>query len=185
LAYRVEGGIDVESNHIVAQALKTYDNGYKVDDRDQPNLQEHDRYLSSAIYYRQSSGPLQRFYFGGVYPWSELSTTDYTKGGGRTRSEAATIWSRALAPIAGATSPYPSTWIGTQLGRTGERQSRPGDHAYLSLAPEKRHWFWVETIGVYRFHETITELNNPTLVESWRSQNSPYCFGDFGIIYRF
>lgn len=83
LAYRAEGGIDVESTHFMLRALGAYDNGHKTDDGDQPNPKGHDRYLDSAVYYRLNSGRSRGLYFGGGYTWGQLSTTNYTKGGGR------------------------------------------------------------------------------------------------------
>ncbi|MGB2606530.1 MAG: hypothetical protein WBC78_23200, partial [Candidatus Sulfotelmatobacter sp.] len=83
-AYRIEGGLNMEATHVVFHAIAAYDNGRKVDDDDEPNPKGHDRYLESAIYYRPARPGWKRmFYFGGGYRWSQLSTTNYTKGGAR------------------------------------------------------------------------------------------------------
>jgi hypothetical protein len=83
-AYRVEGGIDVESSHAIVRAPGAYDNARKVNDNDQPNSNGHDRYLDGAAYFRLNRrGRFQGLYFGAGYIWSQLSTTNYTKGGGR------------------------------------------------------------------------------------------------------
>src|ERR1700733_15452656 len=79
LAYRAETGIDLESSHAIVRALGAYDDGHKTNDGDQPNPNGHDRYLESAAYFRIRS----RWFFGGGWRWSQLSTTNYTKDAAR------------------------------------------------------------------------------------------------------
>jgi hypothetical protein len=50
---------------------------------------------------------------------------------------------------------------------------------------EKRHWFYRQELGIYRFHESVTEPTNLSLTQLQRSQKSTDCFADFGILYRF
>lgn len=186
LAYRVEGGIDVESDHFIARALGAYDDGHKVDDGDQPNPKGHDRFLDGAVYYRLTSGRFKRFYFGGGYTWSQLSTTNYTKGGGRYQIGGGyDLFARVCSECRRDFSMrFNVDWI--TAGNDWQNGSHGPDLTMTFPSPtEKRHWFWVEAIGVYVFHQTVTEPNNPPLVKFQMAQKGVDSFGDFGFIYRF
>ena len=182
LAYRAGGGIDLESTHVIARALGTYDDDRKVNDNDQPNPNGHDRYLDGAVYYRLP----RRIYLGGGYTWSQLSTTNYTKGGGRFQVGGGYDLSwRSCGECRRAFSMRINMdWItaGTdwQNGSHG-----PNTTVTFPTPIEKRHWFWQESVGVYRFHETVTEPTNVPLTQLQRSTRSIDCFEEFGLVYRF
>jgi hypothetical protein len=185
-AYRVEGGIDVESTHFIGRALGAYDDGHKVDDGDQPNPKGHDRYLDTAVYYRLDSGRFQRFYFGGGYTWSQLSTTNYTKGGGRYQLGGGyDVFTRNCEECRRDFSMRVNTdWI--TAGNDRQNGSHGPEVTLTFPSPiEKRHWFWVEAIGVFGFHQSVTEPTNLPLVQFQTSQKSIDAYGDFGVIYRF
>lgn len=186
IAYRVESGIDVESSHFLARALGAYDDGHKGDDGDQPNPKGHDRYLDSAVYYRLRSGLLRGLYFGGGYTWSQLSTTNYTKGSGRYQLGGG--YDMFRRPCNDCRRDFSMRvnmdWI--TAGQDWENGTHGPNTAITLPSPiEKRHWFVVERIGIYRFHQTITEPNNSSLVQFQLSKKSFDGFDDIGIVYRF
>jgi hypothetical protein len=186
LAYFVETGIDVEARYFVLNADGAYDDGHKTDDGDQPNPNGHDRYLNGVAYYRLSSGKLRGLAMGGGYTWDQLSTTNYTKGGGRYQIGGFyDIFTRGCERCRRSFSMRAEMeWI--TAGQDWQNGSHgPDIRATFPALIEKRHWFAVEEIGIYRFHETVTEPTNLPLTESQLSQKSISCSASFGVVYRF
>jgi hypothetical protein len=182
LAYRVESGLDLESKRLIFRALAAYDNGHKTDDGDQPNLKGHDRYLESAAYFRVGHG----WSFGMGWRWSQLSTTNYSKGGSRPEFGGTYDW--FLRPCGASRRAFSMRfdvdWI------TAGTDSQNGSHGPTAVlwfpAPsEKRHLFWRQTVSVYRFHESVTEPNNLFLTQEQNSQKHMDITADFAVIYRF
>lgn len=187
LAYTAEGGLNVEGTHVIFRAYGAYDNGHKVDDGDQPNPSGHDRYLDGALYFRPAMpGWSRMLYFGGGYEWAQLSTTNYTKGGGRyLLGGGYDLFRRACEACRRDFSARLNVdWITAgqdwQNGSHGPRMSMT-----IPSPREKRHWFFQEQLGVYRFHETVTDPAIPQLTSQQRADRSFDSFADFDIIYRF
>ena len=192
-AYRAEGGLNVESRRWVMKALAAYDNGRKVDDNDQPNPNGHDRYLDGGIYFRPASFPSRLSFLGaghwflGVgYRWSQLSTSNYTKGNNRPQigggydlvkrscSECRRDFSMRIG----------LDWVMT--GNDWQNGSHGPETTITIPSPrENRHWFFQDRIAVYRFHETVTEPTNAQLTRFQESQKGIDNFVDTGIVYRF
>jgi hypothetical protein len=186
ITYRFESGIDVESSHFLARALGAYDDGHKVDDGDQPNPKGHDRYLDGAVYYRLHSGWPRGLYFGGGYTWSQLSTTNYTKGGGRYQLGGGyDIFQRSCNECRRDFSIRVNMdWI--TAGQDWQNGSHGPNTTVTMPSPiEKRHWFLVDSVAIYRFHQTVTEPNNPPLVQFQRAKKYFDGNDDVGIVYRF
>jgi hypothetical protein len=182
LAYRAEAGIDLESTHVIFRSLAAYDNGRKTNDGDQPNPNGHDRYLEGAAYYRARRG----WFLGMGWSWSQLSTTNYSKGG--TRPEFGGGYDWFLHSCDGCRRDFSmridADWV--MAGTDWENGSHGPDVKLTFPAPsEKRHLFWRQTIGIYRFHETVTEPTNFSLTQSQRSQKYFDSDVNFGILYRF
>lgn len=182
LAYRAEAGIDLESTHTILRALGAYDNGHKTNDNDQPNPNGHDRYLEGAAYFRTRS----RWFFGMGWSWNQLSTTNYTKGGNRPEFGGGYDWFlRSCDECRRDFSMRVNVdWVTS--GSDWQNGSHGPNTTLTFPAPsEKRHWFWRQTIGIYRFHQTVTGSANSTIAEFQRSQKSFDSHLDFGILYRF
>lgn len=194
LALRAEVGINVESRRWVMKALAAYDNDRKTDDGDQPNPKGHDRYLDGGIYFRPSWLPAQlawlgdpgRWFFGAGYRWSQLSTTNYVKGGNRPQIgggydvvlRSCSLCLRDLSMRVGV------DWV--MAGNDWQNGSHGAEVTVTFPRPrENRHWFWQENTGAYRFHETVTEPTNLPLTRLQLSQKSMDSSAKFGVIYRF
>jgi hypothetical protein len=182
LAFRGEVGIDLESTHAIFRALGAYDNGHKTNDGDQPNPKGHDRYLEAAVYYRATRG----WFLGAGWRWSQLSTTNYTKGGNR--PEFGGGYDFVRHPCDGCRRDF-SMRIGADWVMAGT-DWRNGSHgpAFSMTIPapnEKRHWFFHERIGVYRFYTTVTAPADVELTRTQRAQRSFTSTGDIGVVYRF
>lgn len=164
-AYRAEAGLSMEATHIVLDALAAYDDGRKVDDNDQPNPKGHDRYFESGIYCRPARpGWTQMFYLG---------------GGGydlmlRSCSECRRDYSMRIE-MNWETSG--SDW---QSGSHG-----PETNLTWPSPREKRHWFYHNRFGIYRYHETVTEPSNLLLARQQLSTKGFNGVLEFGVIYRF
>jgi hypothetical protein len=194
LALRGEGGINIESRHLVFKALAAYDNDRKTDDGDQPNPKGHDRYVAGGVYFRPSQLPAKlaflgdpsHWFFGAGYQWSQLSTTNYVKGANRPSIgggydlaiRECSLCRRDFSMRLGV------DWV--MVGDDWQNGSHGPEAAFTFPTPhEARHWFWRQRIGIYRFHETVTEPLNLPLTRLQLSQSSAYSNADFSLIYRF
>jgi hypothetical protein len=190
LGYRAEGGIDMESTHAIVRALAAYDNGHKIDDNDQPNPNGHDRYLEGAAYYRLRGTllghSLAGWFVGAGWRWNQLSTTNYTKGG--TRPEFGGGYDLSLHPCDGCRRDFSMRinldWV---TAGTDWQNGLHGPEMQFSFpAPsEKRHWFFRERLGVYRFYTTVTDPHNLELTRWQRDHRSFTSDADFAVLYRF
>jgi len=182
LAYRTEVGIDMESSHAIVSALGAYDNGHKSDDGDQPNPKGHDRYLGADAYFRSSRG----WFVGMGWRWSQLSTTNYTKGGNRPEFGGGYDW--IVRSCDGCRRDFSMRinidWV---TSGTDWQNGSHGPNTTLTFPSprEKRHWFWRQMIGVYRFHQTVTEPTNLPLVNFQLSKRYITSVLDSGVLYRF
>ena len=190
VAEYAEMGFNIESQPGIAQFYFGYDNGRKTDDNDQPNPKGHDRYLHGGMYWRLSPLKRPKWFAGGGYRWSQLSTTNYTKGGSR--------------PFFGArydlyydhSGSHPDCgdcWLSVRFGLdyfTAGSDWQNGSHGieFSVVMPrpiEKRHAFLNVTFDVIRFHQSVTEPENAALTSQQRSQYSIDGTMSAGILYRF
>jgi len=187
VAYRVEGGLNVESTRYLMSVSAAYDNGHQVNDGDQPNPKGHDRYLDSAIYFR----PAQRPFYGKVFVgfgwrWNQLSTTNYSKTANRPQIGGG--FDIASHPCSGCRRDFSMRvavdWV--MSGHDWQNGSHGPDITISLPSPrERRHWFYQERLGIYRFHATVTDRSNRLLVQSAQADRAFACYANFGILYRF
>lgn len=187
LAYRAETGLNVESRQWVMKAGAAYDDGHIVNDGDQPNPKGHDRYLESAIYFRPPIEPLSgRWFVGGGFTWSQLSTTNYTKGGSRPLIGGGYDLVSRLCPSCRRefSMRIAMDWL---MAGSDWQNGSDGPQITFTLPGlrEQRHWFLRERLGVYRFHDTVTDRTNLSLTQEQQSNKHFDSFLDLGIIYRF
>lgn len=187
VAYRVEGGLNVESARWRMSASAAYDNGRQVSDGDQPNPKGHDRYLDSGIYFRPAWSPFSgRWSVGFGWRGNQLSTTNYTKTANRPQIGGA--FDIAHHPCAGcprdSSMRFALDWV--MAGNDWQNGSHGPDITISLPSPrERRHWFYQQRVGIYRFHATVTDRSNRLLVQSEQADRAFACYADFGILYRF
>ena len=187
LAYRAETGFDVESRLWVMKGSAAYDDGHQVNDGDQPNPKGHDRSLESALYYRPPIEPLSgRWFVGGGWTWSQLSTTNYVHSGSRPLIGGG--YDLALRPCPTCRRDFSMRVAMDWL--TGGSDWQNGSHGpqitfTLPGLREQRHWFWQQRLGVYRFHDSVTDRTNVSLTREQQSKKHFDAFLDLGIMYRF
>lgn len=186
LAYRAEGGLNMEGKQFIFRALGAYDNGRKVNDNDQPNPNGHDRYLDSALYFRPKWSWSRKLYLGGGYRWNQLSTTNYTKGGGRYELGGGLDWFRRLCESCRSDFSMRVNLDWITAGQDWQNGSHGPSTTITFPSPrENRHWFYRETVSVYRFHATVTDPSNASLTQQQRADKGLDNFIESGIVYRF
>jgi hypothetical protein len=178
------GGIRIDSRHCLLDAEGQYDTGHKVNDNDQPNPNGHNRRLVGSAYYRLPSG----WSFGAGVRWSQLSTTNYTKS--------------SWAPTFGGSKDYFhnrcqqekcardfSMQLGADYMLAGSNWQNGAQGPLLTFyvpSPSgKTHIFWRETVGIYRFYDSVTDRTNATLTREQMSNHSWETFVEFTMMYRF
>jgi hypothetical protein len=177
-------GFRIDSPHFLFDASALYDNARKVNDGTGLNPHGHDRGLQSMSYYRFTSG----WFLGAGVGWKKLSTTNYSKssvrprfGGGKdfvskrcAGEDCITDFSMRL----GTDYLIPGTdW---QNGLHG-----PQINIYVPSPSEKGHIFYRETIGIYRFHQTLTDRTNLQMTRAQMGRRYWTGFSEFTIMYRF
>jgi hypothetical protein len=181
-AGRVESGIDVESPHAVFRALAAYDNGHKIDDGDQPNPNGHDRYLEGGAYFRAR----RRWFVGSGWAWSQLSTSNYKKGGSRPEFGGGYDWFQKACDACRRNFSMRISVDWVTAGTDWQNGSHGPNTTLTFPSPsEKRHWFWRQTVGIYRFHESLTEPSNYPLKQAQLAQRHTDGTVGFGVLYRF
>ncbi|MGB8061783.1 MAG: hypothetical protein WCF26_07800 [Candidatus Sulfotelmatobacter sp.] len=186
VAWRGEAGLNVESTPLVIAIGAAYDNGRLVNDAGQSDPNGHDRYLDVAGYFRPRSLLFSgRGFVKFGWRWSQLSTTNYTKTSNRPQ-------------IGGGFDIVPGScsfcrndfsmrivvnWV--LAGNDWQNGSHgPEITLFLPSPREQRHWFFQERVGVYRFHETVTDRGNIPLTLSQGADRTFGCYVTFGIMYR-
>jgi hypothetical protein len=181
-AARGEAGIDLESTHLLLGASAGYDNGHKVNDADQPNPKGHDRYLQSNLYWRWSN----RWFLGAGWQWSQLSTSNYTKGGSRPSFGGG--FDYFMRSCENCRRDFSMRLkVDYVLPGTDWQNGSQGPNIVLTFpAPsEKRHWFYQEGLGIYGFHSTVSDPKNIPLLRFQLAHRSFTSYADFGVLYRF
>jgi len=177
-------GLEIDSRHLIASAEGSYDNGHKTNDADQPNPKGHDRGLAAATYFRTSSG-----WFAGVGArWSQLSTTNYKKGGWRPTFGGGKDYFHKKCAAEDCATDF-SMRLGVDYVLPGTDHSNavqgPLISFYMPSPSAKGHIFFRETIGIYEFHETVTEPSNIPLTRQQIGDRSCTSFGELTLMYRF
>jgi hypothetical protein len=187
LAWRLEGGLDMESTRLVLLVRAAYDIVHLASDGIQPGLKGHDRYLESGAYFRPTWQPLPgQVFIGFGWRWNQFSTTDSSKTANRPQIGGG--YDFAMRPCSGCRRNF-SVRIAMDWVMAGKdwQNGKHGPAITFSLPTprEKRHWFFQERVDVYRFHETVTDATNISLARSQRADRSVSCDAEFAILYRF
>lgn len=184
LAWEVGGGLRIDSRHFLASAEGEYDNGHKTNDNDQPNPKGHDRALAGTTYFRLSSG-----WFAGLGArWSQLSTTNYTKSGWRPTFGGGRDYFRKKCALENCISDFSMrVQIDYVLPGTDHYNAVQGPLVtfYIPSPSAKAHIYFRETIGIYEFHETVTEPSNVILTRQQIGDRLVTSFGELTVMYRF
>lgn len=123
---------------------------------------------------------------GNAYFCVQLSTTNYTKGGSRYELGGGYDWflRRCEACQRDFSMRVTVDWI--TVGTDWQNGSHgPNVTITMPSLREKHHWFWRESLGVYRFHTSVTEPGNVSLTRRQLAERSFDAFADFGVLYRF
>lgn len=196
LAFSGGGGIMWDRPYLVFDSYAGYDNGRKANDNTVGNYKGHDRFVRGFVGLK-----VQKYYAGVGARWSQLSTTNYTKGGD---IFSAGSWHPVIAggrDWSTRTSPnFLRTQIGWMFSPSKETVHYPdgtncdgcgnGTHGvpvtiWLPSPARPGHFFFKMEAVIFRFHDTITD---PTNVPLTRIQSSNWHLADsteISVGYRF
>lgn len=184
LAAKGGGGLRIDSGHFLASAQGWYDNGHKTNDGTGNNPKGHDRGLVGATYYRLSSG-----WFAGVGArWSQLSTTNYTKGGWWPTFGGGKDYFHKTCAVEDCIADFSMRFgVDYVLPGTDHFNALQGPllSFYMPSPSAKGHLFFRETIGIYEFHKTVTDPSNKILTQQQIGSRSVTSFAELTLMYRF
>lgn len=185
-AIRAEGGLNVESCHLVASGGAAYDNGRAARDNGPPNPKGHDRYLDGKIDFRPDRRFSGGIFFGVGWRWNQHSTTNYTKGGNRPQFGGG--YDLIQRPCSTCRPDFSMRFEGNWF--TAGNDWQDGSHGMeisisLPSPRETRHLFFQERVAVFTSHQTVTDRSNIQMALSQRAHRSVTCAVSLGIVYRF
>jgi hypothetical protein len=177
-------GFRIDAKHFLLDTNGWYDNGHKTNDNNQPNPKGHDRGLAGSTYYRLSSG----WFMGAGARWSELLTTNYKKSAWRPTFGGGKDYIHQRCALEDCITDF-SMRIGVDYVLPGSDWTNgsqgPLVTIYIPSPSVKAHIFYRETVGMYRFHDTVTDRTNAILTREQMSHHSGDAFSEFTVMYRF
>ena len=190
------GGLHWDARDFVFDSYAGYDTGRKLDDNTPDNYKGHDRYLRGFLGYKRD------FWYAGVGArWSQLSTTNYSKGGtpfsaGSWHPEAGLgrDWNARTASLFMRTQflymfreqREVTTYPGGQSCAGCGNGSQGADISLWFPSPaSSKHWFCRMNVVLFGFHTTITDPTNIPLTRSQTSSKHFTDFTEFQVGYRF
>lgn len=200
-AFNFGGGIMMDTRYFVLDSYAGYDTGHKDNDGttyNQDNNKGHDRYLRGLASYKHGNA-----YFGVGARWSELSTSNYIKGG--------TIFTAgAWHPVIGAGYDflandkfYPLFMRGQVTyffkeskesikypnGTTCDGCGNGSNGIDLSLwfpSPARKHRLFLRmNFTIFGYHDTITEPYNTILTQEQIANKHITMADEFMLLWRF
>lgn len=179
------GGFRIDSTRLILETNGWYDNGHKVNDNTQPNPKGHDRGLVGSAYYRLPSG----WALGAGARWSELSTTNYKKSTWAPTFGGSKDFFHAGCRVETCAHDFFSMRIGVDYMLKGSNWQNgsqgPLFTLYIPSPSVKAHIFYRETVGIYRFYDTVTDRANAILTREQMGNRHFDAFAEFTIMYRF
>jgi hypothetical protein len=173
----ITGGISIESRHLMLEGRGTYDNSHKANDGTGNNPKGHIRALDASAYYR-----LPNYLFVGPSGgWSQLSTTNYKKGGFNFELGVGTDYvfkdeSSSMRAIISYGPPL--------LEKVNGSQSL--SYQLMFPSPLSQHHVIITMAStVLFFHATISDPANAALTALQKSHRFVGDTSSFGLLFRF
>jgi hypothetical protein len=167
-------GLDIELKHLVFDSKASYDTAHKVNDNTVNNHSGHDRGLSGDAFYR-----FNKLYVGGGASWTQLSTTNYSKQSWHPAFGMGRDWMRESFSLRGQVL-YKLPGSDWQNATQGPELS-----VWFPSPSTAHHVFWRETIGIYSFHETVTDPSDKVLTAEQTGTRSVTGGVSLTMMYRF
>ena len=176
------GGLDLELPHLVTNIEASYDNAHKSNDGTVGNVSGHDRYLSGDAFYRLKN----RWYFGGGYHWSQLSTTNYSKSASRPAFGGGKDWIHEYGyGYRGGDWSMRIQVLYVTKGSDKLNGTQGPEVSFWMPSPATKHHFFVRiTSTTIFFHQTITSTD-PVLTAQQTDTRSLANFAEFTFMCRF
>jgi hypothetical protein len=198
VAWGAGAGLMWDAPHLVFDSFVGYDTGHKVNDATAHNNKGHDRFLRGSVAFKRGL-----WYVGPGARWSQLSTTNYTKGG---PIYAAGSWHPEFGGGRDWDSRSSGLFMRTQvlyMFHSSKEVTYYPDHTScdgcgngsqgldVSLwfpSPSSaihHHWYVRMNSLTYRFHDTITDPKNVALTWAQSRRSHITNAGEFMLLYRF
>lgn len=178
VAFRGQVGAYTDYKHLVSDVFIAVDNGKKENDGTLNNIKGHDDYANAFIAYR----PGNNWYYGFGPRWSQLITSNYTKGTNLYQSvrngdfkvqavigrDFSGIYNGNPWAIRGQVNyvfpsfhesvAYPASSIApaSVCSGCGNGVQGPEFTAFFPSPKLSKHWTFTETLGIFEFHDTYT-----------------------------
>lgn len=191
-AWQGGGGIEVNAPHFVFDSYAGYDNGRKAPVNGVPNYNGHDRFL------RGFAGYYQNGWFVGVGArWSQLSTSDYTKGGSPLNGkswhpefgfgwDAATDYARVqILYMFREQREVSYSAIGIPCVGCGNGSQGADITLWFPSPIKSNHWFCKMNWVPFTFHDTITDPKNLVQTAAQTASHHFTVSGEIGVGVRF
>jgi hypothetical protein len=196
LAVQGGGGIEWETRYSVFDSYAGYDNGRKENDNTPNNYKGHDRFL------RGFAGIKYNLWYAGVGArWSQLSTTNYTKGGSPLNSNSwhpelgiGRDWNAKTSPLFMRTQVlymfreqkevtyYPN---GTTCDGCGNGTQGVDISLWFPSPAKPGHWFCKMNFVLFGYHDSITDPSNLVLTQTQKASGHFSDSTEFAMGYRF
>jgi hypothetical protein len=167
-------GVNVELKHLVFDSSASYATAHKTNDNTINNYSGHQRGLVGDAFYR-----FNKIYVGGGASWSQLSTTNYTKQSWHPKFGMGRDWLRETFSMRGQVM-YVLPGSDHLNGVQG-----PEISVWLPSPATAHHVFWRQTIGIYAFHDTVTDPSDKALTAEQIGNRSLSGYVSFNLMYRF
>lgn len=201
-AYQLQAGFLLNSKYLVGDTYVAYDNGKKINDATEYNNKGHDRYINSFLAFKHSNS-----YFGVGPRWSQLSTTNYTKG--LNVIEAAKNGDFRVQAVVGhdvvgnffsfrgqvnyvfppfhesVSYPSTSTSPASICSGCGNGLQGPELSLFFPSPASKGHFIYRMTLALYEFHTTVTDPTNAQLTRAQDTDRHLTASTTFLLMYRF
>lgn len=171
----IGAGVETEAKRIISISEFSYDNGRKDNDGTVNNHSGHGRHASGRVFYRLP----RRYFVGGGYQWNKLNTTNYAKEGRRLAFGGGKDWiGTDFSARLQALYIFPGTdWRNGVQG--------PEFQFWLPSPATKHHFFFRIKLGVYEYHQTITDPTNKWLTAQQTGKRSVDSWAEYTLAYRF
>jgi hypothetical protein len=170
-AWQGTAGVEWNPKHLVFDSYAGYDTGKKVNDGTTGNYKGHDRFLRGFV------GPRFGLWYAGVGArWSQLSTSNYTKGGS---AFAAGSWHPEIGGGRDWNSKTVPLFLRTQLAYMARPSKEvthypdgtscdgcgSGSHGmdftmWVPSPEHTGHFFFKMNVVIFRFHDSFTDPKN-------------------------
>lgn len=175
LSQVVGAGLEHDAARFFSIAEFSYDNARKSNDGTVNNRNGHDRHASARFFYRLPAG----YFVGAGYQWNQLTTTNYVKSASRPAFGGGKDWIREN---------FSARFQGIYVLPGSDRQNAlqgPELQFWLPSPATRHHFFFRTKLGIYGFHDTVTDPTDRLLTAQQMSRRSYATWVEYTLCVKF